>query len=93
MDYGAMREEKVTNKNKLGLHARAAAIFSKQASEFSSKIEVIKNHMNVNGKSIMELLTIAAVKGCKIVIRTDGDDEEHALKALVSLVNDGFGEK
>jgi phosphocarrier protein len=93
MDYVAMREESVTIQNKLGLHARAAAIFSKQAAEFSSKIEVTKNQMKVNGKSIMELLTIAAVKGCNISIRADGDDEEHAINALVSLVNDGFGEK
>lgn len=88
-----MREEIVIIPNKLGLHARAAAIFSKQASEFSSRIEVINNRMRVNGKSIMELLTIAAVKGCNIVIRADGDDEEKAVEALVSLVNDGFGEK
>ena len=93
MDYGAMREENVIIPNKLGLHARAAAIFSKQASEFSSRIEVINNRMKVNGKSIMELLTIAAVKGCNIIIRADGDDEERAIDALVSLVNDGFGEK
>ena len=93
MDYVAMTEENVTIQNKLGLHARAAAIFSKQASEFSSRIEVIKNQMKVNGKSIMELLTIAAVKGCTISIRADGEDEEHAIKSLVSLVNDGFGEK
>jgi len=88
-----MREENVIIPNKLGLHARAAAIFSKQASEFSSRIEVINNRMKVNGKSIMELLTIAAVKGCNIVIRADGDDEEKAIQALVSLVNNGFGEK
>jgi phosphocarrier protein HPr len=93
MDYVVMREEIVTIQNKLGLHARAAAVFSKQAGEFSSRIEVVKNQMKVNGKSIMELLTIAAVKGCNIAIRADGEDEEHAIKALVTLVNDGFGEK
>jgi phosphocarrier protein HPr len=93
MDYGAMKEEKVIIRNKLGLHARAAAIFSKQASEFTSTIEVIKNHQKVNGKSIMELLTVSAVKGCKIIIRAEGRDEEHAVKTLVSLVKDGFGEQ
>jgi phosphocarrier protein HPr len=93
MDDVAMKEENVTIPNKLGMHARAAAIFSKQAAEFSSRIEVINKQMKVNGKSIMELLTIAAVKGCNISIRADGEDEENALKALVSLVNDGFGEK
>ena len=88
-----MKEEKVIIQNKLGLHARAAAIFSKQASEFTSTIEVIKDHQKVNGKSIMELLTVSAVKGCKIIIRAEGGDEEHAVKTLVSLVKDGFGEQ
>ncbi len=88
-----MREEHVIIVNKLGMHARSAALFSKQASQFTSKIEVVKDHMKVNGKSIMELLTIAAVKGAKIIIRSDGKDEEDAINSLVSLVKDGFGER
>jgi phosphocarrier protein len=88
-----MREEHVIIVNKLGMHARSAALFSKQASQFTSKIEVVKDHMKVNGKSIMELLTIAAVKGAKIIIRSDGNDEEDAINSLVSLVKDGFGER
>lgn len=88
-----MKEQKVTIPNKLGLHARAAATFSKQASEFSSTIEVIKDHMHVNGKSIMELLTLAAAKGCKIIIRATGDDETIAIKTLATLVKEGFGER
>lgn len=93
MDYSAMKEGEITVPNKLGLHARAAAIFTKQAAQYTSKVEVIKDHMKVNGKSIMELLTIAAAKGCRIVIRAEGDDEETAVKNLVSLVKNGFGEK
>jgi len=88
-----MREEHVIIVNKLGMHARSAALFSKQASQFTSKIEVVKDHMKVNGKSIMELLTIAAVKGAKIIIRSDGNDEEDAINSLVSLVKNGFGER
>jgi phosphocarrier protein HPr len=87
-----MKEEHVIIVNKLGMHARSAALFSKQASQFTSKIEVIKDHIKENGKSIMELLTIAAVKGAKIIIRTDASDEEDAINSLVSLVKDGFGE-
>ena len=87
-----MKEENVTIPNKLGLHARAAALFTKQASAFTSKIEVVKNHMKANGKSIMELLTIAGVQGSQIVIRVEGADEEQAIEALVSLVKNGFGE-
>jgi phosphocarrier protein HPr len=88
-----MKERKMTIPNKLGLHARAAATFSKQASEFSSNIEVIKDHMHVNGKSIMELLTLAAAKGCKIIIRANGEDEKMAIEALTALVKEGFGER
>lgn len=92
MDYYTMKENKVTIPNKLGLHARAAATFTKQASEFSSNIEVIKDHMHANGKSIMELLTLAAAKGSRIIIRAIGDDESTAIKALTALVKGGFGE-
>ncbi|MGC9325407.1 MAG: HPr family phosphocarrier protein [Desulfomonilia bacterium] len=93
MGYDTMKEKMVTIRNKLGLHARSAAIFSKQATEFTSKIEVIKDHMIVNGKSIMELLTLAAAKGCKICIRADGTDEDRAVETLSTLVKKGFGEK
>jgi phosphocarrier protein len=93
MGYATMKEKHVIIVNKLGMHARSAALFSKQASQFTSKIEVIKDQMKVNGKSIMELLTIAAVKGAKVIIRTDGNDEEDAINSLVSLVKDGFGER
>lgn len=92
MDYAAMRQELVTIPNKLGLHARAAALFTKQASVFSSKIEVIKDHMRVNGKSIMELLTIAGIQGTQITIRAEGEDENEAVETLVKLVKEGFGE-
>lgn len=87
-----MKEQRVTIQNKLGLHARAAAAFSRQASEFVSRIIVIKDHMEVNGKSIMELLTLAATKGSHIVIKAAGDDESQAVEALARLVEQGFGE-
>ena len=58
MDYYTMKEERVVIPNKLGLHARAAAVFSRQASSFISDVQVIKDSMEVNGKSIMELLKI-----------------------------------
>jgi phosphocarrier protein HPr len=92
MDYYTMKEQKVTIPNKLGLHARAAAVFSRQASAFISDVLVIKDAMEVNGKSIMELLTLAATRGSDIVIKTHGDDEVQAMKALSDLVNEGFGE-
>ena len=88
-----MKEKNVTIPNKLGMHARSAASFTKLASEFSSNIMVIKDHMKVNGKSIMELLTLAAARGSRIIIQADGDDEVLAVKALAALVKDGFGEE
>jgi phosphocarrier protein len=88
-----MKQARVTITNTLGLHARAAAQFTKLASRFASKIEVIKDHMKVNGKSIMELLTIAGSQGTQITIRADGADEEKAVESLAELVNTGFGER
>jgi phosphocarrier protein HPr len=92
MDYYTMKEQKVTIPNKLGLHARAAAVFSRQASAFSSDVLVLKDSMEVNGKSIMELLTLAAIRGSDITIKAHGNDEEQALKSLAELVKQGFGE-
>lgn len=88
-----MKEESVIIPNKLGLHARAAAQFSKQASLYASKVEVMKDHMRVNGKSIMELLTIAGVKGSMVLIRAEGSDEDTAVSELIALVRNGFGEE
>lgn len=92
MDYYTMKEERVVIPNKLGLHARAAAVFSRQASSFISDVQVIKDSMEVNGKSIMELLTLAATKGSDITIKAHGDDETQALETLAELVKQGFGE-
>ncbi len=87
-----MKEQKVIIPNKLGMHARAAAVFSRQASEFRSNVMVVKDSMEVNGKSIMELLTLAATKGSSIIIKTLGEDENQAIEVLSELVTQGFGE-
>lgn len=87
-----MKEEKVTVPNKLGMHARSAAAFAKLASAFASTIEVEKDSMRANGKSIMELLTVAAAMGSQITVRAHGVDEATAIASLVALVEDGFGE-
>jgi len=88
-----MKEKNIIIQNELGLHARAAATFSKEASKFSSTVEVLKDHMQINGKSILELLTLAATKGSTITIRAEGNDESNAIEALTSLVQEGFGEQ
>lgn len=80
-------------KNRLGLHARAAAMFVKTAARFKSDVLVEKDGMEVNGKSIMGLLMLACPLGSKIVLKVAGDDEETAFQELGGLVNDGFNEE
>lgn len=79
--------------NELGLHARAAAQFVKIASRYHSDIVVRKNTSEVNGKSIMGILMLAAAKGTNIEIMATGDDASEAVKELSGLVENKFGEK
>lgn len=78
--------------NPLGLHARPAAEFVKLASRFQSEVQVEKDGMVVNGKSIMGVMTLAAECGSSIRIEVQGADAEAALTALVDLVSRGFDE-
>ncbi len=82
----------VTVVNQLGMHARAAAKFVHVANRFASRIRVSRQGRQMDGKSIMGLLLLAAARGTTIVISADGSDEREAVKALVSLVGEGFGE-
>lgn len=78
--------------NSLGLHARPAAAFVKIAGRFASQISVRKEDMEVNGKSIMGMMMLAAECGSELHIRAEGDDAEQAVQELVNLVQGGFGE-
>jgi phosphocarrier protein len=80
-------------KNELGLHARAAAQFVKIASRFSSEILVEKDSRDVNGKSIMGILMLAAPKGSRIKLKISGSDAQQALVALEELIENNFGEQ
>jgi phosphocarrier protein HPr len=82
----------VTIVNPLGLHARAAAKFVHAASGFSSHIRVARGEREMDGKSIMGLLLLAAAQGSLITISATGADEEEALSALSALVARGFDE-
>src|SRR5436853_2139019 len=84
------REAKIVTP--LGMHARPAAEFVKLASRFKSAVEVKKDDLTVNGKSIMGVMMLAAECGSSMIIRTDGDDAEQAMAALLALVADGFHE-
>lgn len=88
-----MVEKEVEIVNKLGIHARPATKFVETAEKFQSNIIVEKDGFEVNGKSILGMMMLVAPKGTKIKIKADGPDEEEALKALVKLVEDGFGEE
>lgn len=78
--------------NTLGLHARAAAAFVKIANRFQSEIFVGKDETEVNGKSIMGVLMLAASKGSRISVKALGEDAPEALEALGHLIDDKFGE-
>jgi phosphocarrier protein HPr len=85
-------ERVVTIVNPLGLHARPAAAFVKVASAFRAEVQVEKDGMQVNGKSIMGVMTLAAECGSALLLRATGDDADAVLAALADLVARGFDE-
>jgi phosphocarrier protein len=80
-------------KNKLGLHARAAVKFVNTANRFSSDVRIEKDGNEIDGKSILGILTLAATQGSEISLKIDGEDEGAAFKALEELIHNRFGEK
>ncbi|MBD3426449.1 MAG: HPr family phosphocarrier protein [Candidatus Omnitrophica bacterium] len=86
--------KEIVVKNKTGLHARPAALFVQIANKYQSDITIIKDDQEVNGKSIMGILMLAAEKGSKVTIVANGEDAEHAVKELEEiLLNDMEPEK
>lgn len=81
-----------TVKNKLGLHARAAAAFVRLSGKFSSDVKLSKDGYEVDGKSILGVLSLAATKGSEIRVVTRGDDAGTAMKEIEDLIESGFGE-
>lgn len=78
--------------NKLGLHARPAAMLVSTAARFESEVFFSRDDLKVNGKSIMGVMMLAAEKGATIKIEVEGTDEEATLKALLEVIQSGFGE-
>ncbi|MFW9603405.1 MAG: HPr family phosphocarrier protein [Trichlorobacter sp.] len=78
--------------NKLGLHARASALFVKTASKFTSDVRLAREAVEVNGKSIMGIMMLAAAKGSTVRLTVEGVDEVEAMEEIGALINDGFGE-
>ena len=87
-----MPERTVQIVNKNGLHARPAAEIVKLAAKFQCEITVVKDDLDVNGKSIMGVMMLAAEHGSRITFRAEGTDAEQALEALTMLVSNKFGE-
>ncbi len=87
-----MQQQEITIVNKLGLHARASAKLTQLAARFQCEIWLTRNSRRINAKSIMGVMMLAAAKGSKLVLETDGADEQQAMEALTALIGDYFGE-
>jgi len=90
---GLTAEREFDIRNRLGLHARAAAQLVRLANQFSSEVRVVKDGVEVNGKSIMGVLMLAAPKDTRILVRASGPDAEEALAAIGALIDRKFGEE
>lgn len=86
-----MTEVDLLIQNELGLHARACALFVKAAARYKSQVLVSRDDLEVNGKSIMGVMMLAAERGATIRVRADGPDEGEVIVALTDLVNGKFG--
>jgi phosphocarrier protein HPr len=88
-----MTSQAVTVVNQLGMHARAAAKFVHLATRYEARVKVAGGRREMDGKSIMGILLLAAARGSTITISAEGSDERDAVEALVALVQSGFGEE
>jgi len=82
----------VTIRNRLGLHARPAALFVQVSSRYSCEVWVERDKLRVNGKSIMGIMMLAAEQGAELRIEAEGDDAQACLAALTTLIESGFQE-
>jgi phosphocarrier protein HPr len=88
-----MIERKLKIQNKLGLHARPAALLVETASNYDAEVYVIKNGNTINAKSIMGVLMLAAEQGSELTFRARGNQEKEALDAISKLLDDKFHEE
>jgi phosphocarrier protein len=87
-----MRQQEVEIINRLGLHARASAKLTQLAGSYKCEVWLTRNGRRVNAKSIMGVMMLAAAKGNKVVVETDGEGEEDAMREITRLINEKFGE-
>ena len=88
-----MEVQTFTIRNKLGLHARAAALLVKTANHFTADVKIEKDGIEVDGKSIMGILMLAASKGTRITLKAEGKDAAQAMETLGQLIENKFGEE
>ena len=84
--------KKIEIKNKLGLHARAAALLVQTANKFSAQVMLSKDGQSTDARSIMGVLTLAAAQGSKVLVEATGEDAERAVKAIEKLIDNRFNE-
>lgn len=87
-----MQKRDIEITNKLGLHARASAKITQTATRFQCEVNLLRNDRRVNAKSIMGVMMLAAGKGARVIVDTEGADADAALQAILKLVADKFGE-
>src|ERR1700729_262460 len=87
-----MQQREIEIINKLGLHARASAKLTQLAAKYQCDVSLARNGRKINAKSIMGVMMLAAGKGSRVMLETDGPDETEALDAITALIGDYFGE-
>ena len=87
-----MIQQEVTIKNRAGMHTRPAAALVKLAAKFKAEFFIEKDGLQINGKSIIGVMTLAAEQGSKLLLKFDGEDEKEALVEVVGLIGRGFDE-
>lgn len=88
-----MIKREVTVRNRAGLHTRPASMIVRTASKFDADVFIQRDRYEINGKSVIGVMTLAAEQGATLTIVVDGSDEEEAAEAIVELFEDGFGEE
>lgn len=85
-----MLERTIIVKDKIGLHARTAAILAKKAMQFRSEIKIVFNNKEINGKSMLSILSLGVEYGREIKIKVNGEDEQRTVDSLVQLIENNF---
>lgn len=88
-----MEQKDFTIQNKVGLHARPAAVFVQTANKFKSNVSIEKDGMRVSAKSILGVLSLGAEKGVKICVEIEGEDEQEAMATISEVIANRFGEE